>query len=207
MCQLASVTFHQDTLYLVQHNNEPYTPMKSIVESMGLDWMGQFSKLKNKWKTCIEEISIQLPNDNQKRKYTCLPIRKLHGWLYSISPNKCKPEIRAKIIQYQNECDDVLWKHWTGQDQKTIEQKISLLPNFPQGKLVAEHFNANTRKVLFNQTRNYLYALHNHNDGIDVSGVIAVMEAQQETMVRYWTRLLELKNKINFTELYNIDVK
>ncbi|ECY3274018.1 hypothetical protein AU586_24820, partial [Salmonella enterica subsp. enterica serovar Abony] len=35
------------------------------------------------------------------------------GWLQTISPNKVKPEIRGKVIQYQNECDDVLYGYWT----------------------------------------------------------------------------------------------
>lgn len=43
----------------------------------------------------------------------CLPLRKLAGWLQTISPNKVKPEIRDRVIQYQNECDDVLYDYWT----------------------------------------------------------------------------------------------
>lgn len=35
------------------------------------------------------------------------------GWLQTISPNKVKPEIRNKVIQYQEECDDVLYQYWT----------------------------------------------------------------------------------------------
>ena len=42
----------------------------------------------------------------------CLPLRKLSGWLSTISPNKVKPELREKVIAYQNECDDALWDYW-----------------------------------------------------------------------------------------------
>ncbi|MFS9904411.1 phage antirepressor N-terminal domain-containing protein, partial [Salmonella enterica] len=31
----------------------------------------------------------------------------------TISPNKVKPEIRDKVIRYQEECDDVLYDYWT----------------------------------------------------------------------------------------------
>lgn len=47
---------------------------------------------------------------------TCLPLRKLFGWLQIIQPNRVREDIRDKVIQYQNECDDVLWKHWTKQN-------------------------------------------------------------------------------------------
>lgn len=108
-----TVPFHGSALFVVNHNGEPYTPMKPIVEGMGLDWMGQFRKLKSRFATSIEEISIQLPGDIQRRNVVCLPLRKLAGWLQTISPNKVKPEIRDRVIQYQDECDDVLYEYWT----------------------------------------------------------------------------------------------
>ena len=50
--------------------------------------------------------------DGKQREMTCLPLRKLPGWLMSIYPNKVRPELRDGIIAYQNECDDVLWSYW-----------------------------------------------------------------------------------------------
>lgn len=122
-----SVDFHQDKLMLVEHNGEPYVPMRPIVENMGLDWKGQHTKLKQRFSTCVEEITIQMPNDNQHRAYTCLPLRKLFGWLMMIMPNKVKPQLKDKIIQYQNECDDVLWRYWTNQAQRHQDQLNELL--------------------------------------------------------------------------------
>lgn len=43
----------------------------------------------------------------------CLALRKLAGWLATISPNKVKASIRDKVIRYQEECDDVLYEYWT----------------------------------------------------------------------------------------------
>lgn len=44
---LVPVPFHGTTLFLLEQDNEPYTPMKPIVDGMGLDWAGQFTKLKS----------------------------------------------------------------------------------------------------------------------------------------------------------------
>jgi hypothetical protein len=55
----------------------------------------------------------QMPGDDQRRLMTCLPLRKLPGWLMTISPNKVSPELRPKILAYQDECDDALWDYWT----------------------------------------------------------------------------------------------
>lgn len=107
-----NVSFNDTLLYLVEYNNEPYTPMKPIVEGIGLDWASQFIKLKQKFEATIVEITI-VANDGKERMMTCLPVRKLAAWLYSISPNKVRPSLRDTVIKYQAECDDVLWDYWT----------------------------------------------------------------------------------------------
>ncbi len=106
-----NVPFHGANLYVVSHNNEPYTPMKPIVEGMGMDWAAQFTKLKQRFSKGVAEIAI--PSIGGKQAMTCLSLRKLNGWLQTISPNKVKPEIRDKVVQYQEECDDVLYEYWT----------------------------------------------------------------------------------------------
>ncbi|EKT6323738.1 phage antirepressor N-terminal domain-containing protein [Escherichia coli] len=108
-----NVPFHGAELYVVNHNGEPYTTMKPIVEGMGMTWQSQHRKLMERFKTCIIEMMIQLPGDTQRRLVICLALRKLAGWLQTISPNKVRPEIRDKVIQYQEECDDVLYEYWT----------------------------------------------------------------------------------------------
>lgn len=107
------VPFHGSELFIIEHNGEPYTPMKHIVENMGLAWQAQLAKLNgNRERWGITKIVIPTLGDMQET--VCLPLRKLLGWLMTISPNKIpNPDTRAKVIMYQNECDDVLWGYWT----------------------------------------------------------------------------------------------
>ena len=51
--------------------------------------------------------------DGKQYKMICLPLKKLFGWLMTISPNKVKAELRNTITRYQEECDEVLWQYWT----------------------------------------------------------------------------------------------
>ncbi len=106
-----TVPFHQAELYIVEHEGQPYTPMKPIVDGMGLDWASQFIKLKQRFSKGIVEITI--PSKGGLQTMLCLLLRKLPAWLYSIHANKVKPELRDTVIMYQNECDDVLWDYWT----------------------------------------------------------------------------------------------
>ncbi|WP_132731357.1 phage antirepressor N-terminal domain-containing protein [Raoultella sp. BIGb0138] len=106
-----NVPFYGSELYVVNHNGEPYTPMKPIVEGMGMDWASQFTKLKQRFSKGIVEIAI--PSTGGIQTMICLALRKLAAWLNTISPNKVRTEFRERVIRYQEECDDVLYDYWT----------------------------------------------------------------------------------------------
>ncbi len=139
-----NVPFHGAHLYIVNHNGEPYTPMKPIVEGMGLAWQTQHRKLTERFKTCIIEMVMQLPGDSQRRSVVCIALRKLNGWLQTISPNKVRPEIRDKVIQYQEECDDVLYEYWTKGQVINPRKAVKTAP----GKITSDQQEAIKQLVL-----------------------------------------------------------
>ena len=47
MSGLINVPFHGANLYLVEHQGQPFVPMKPVVEGIGLDWGGQFKRMSN----------------------------------------------------------------------------------------------------------------------------------------------------------------
>jgi hypothetical protein len=123
--QQITVPFHNAELFLVEHNGQPYTPMKPVVEGMGLAWQSQLAKLNaNPKRWGVTKIVIPTLGDLQEM--VCLPLRKLLAWLTTISPNKVKPELRDTVIMYQNECDDVLWDYWT--KGHAINQRAAITP-------------------------------------------------------------------------------
>ena len=104
--------FHGAELLLVPFNGEPYVPMKPVVEGMGLTWQSQLEKIKNKFPKGITEIVI--PSVGGSQLTTCLSLKKLPAWLYSIQLGKIKDlVVRGKVETYQNESDEVLWQYWT----------------------------------------------------------------------------------------------
>ncbi|TPG76284.1 phage antirepressor N-terminal domain-containing protein [Pseudomonas arsenicoxydans] len=113
--QILAVPFRNSELLLVDHDDQPFVPMKPVVEGMGLDWKTQHRKLSSSRfiSTMVEKTLVAA--DGKQRSMTCLPLRKLTGWLMSVHPNKVKPELRAGIMAYQSECDDALWSYWNNQ--------------------------------------------------------------------------------------------
>lgn len=109
--ELMPVDFHGDIIFCLEHEGQPYAPMKPIVENMGIAWQTQFRKLNDsgeRWGITM----MMIPSSGGDQKMLCIPVRKLPAWLSSINPKKVKPELREKIERYQAECDDVLWDYW-----------------------------------------------------------------------------------------------
>ncbi|MGL5303702.1 MAG: phage antirepressor N-terminal domain-containing protein, partial [Aeromonas sp.] len=73
---------------------------------------------------------ILIPSAGGAQSMICLPLRKLPAWLYSIQPGKVSPDIRDKVIAYQEECDEVLWQYWTTgkAEHQTVTEELRKLP-------------------------------------------------------------------------------
>ncbi|QHJ76150.1 MAG: hypothetical protein [Bacteriophage sp.] len=123
-----NVNFLGSEIMVINHDGEPYVAMRTVVDGMGLDWSGQFVKIKQRFKSTVVEIST-VANDERNRSMLCLPLRKLFGWLMTINPNKVASHKRQTIIRYQNECDDALWQYWTTgiANREKILQEMELL--------------------------------------------------------------------------------
>ena len=112
MCELSPVPFHGDTIFCIDYHGEPFTPMKPIVENMGLAWQTQARKLsdnKERWGITM----MVIPTESGEQEMVAMPVRKLPAFLAGINPKKVRPELRPKIELYQNESDNALWDYWT----------------------------------------------------------------------------------------------
>ncbi len=61
---MMAVPFHGNSLYVVNHNGEPYVPMKPVVAGMGLAWQSQLAKLRQRFASTITEIVMVAEDGN-----------------------------------------------------------------------------------------------------------------------------------------------
>ncbi|HCP0187379.1 TPA: phage antirepressor Ant [Escherichia coli] len=103
-----------------------YVAMKPIVESLGMSWSTQQTKLMKQISkfNCVHMNMVAA--DGKLRKLLCLPLKKLNGWLFSINPEKVRADIRDKLIQYQEECFTVLHDYWTKGKAENARKKTSV---------------------------------------------------------------------------------
>ena len=107
--ELVKVEFHQEVLEVLE-NGKQWISVNAICKNLGLHRATQQEKLKSDPTYEAKLLSVQTPGGVQK--VFCIPLDKLNGWLFTINPNKTKPEVREKLIIYKKECFEVLHNHF-----------------------------------------------------------------------------------------------
>lgn len=182
MSQLCPVPFHGDTIFCIDYQNQPFTPMRPIVENMGLDWGGQAVKLKaNKERWTVEMIST-VAQDGVEREMLSMPVRKLPAWLNSINPKKVRPELRPKIELYQAESDDALWNYWmNGRAERTPDSSPLSRRTDPERKALTAIINTWVGMAPIH----YAAARAQVNAHFGVASVDAMTVAQVKEAIKY----------------------
>jgi hypothetical protein len=123
-----AVIFNSDTIDIVKeknlltvaskdsgvvHNQELWISVTKVCKNLGMtkdQIRTQKDRIKADDSFFYKNFSISTEGGNQDA--LCIPLNKLNGWLFSISHNKVRADIREKLIEYKNECFDVLNAHF-----------------------------------------------------------------------------------------------
>lgn len=198
-----SAPFNGAELLIVEYSNQPYTAMRPIVEGMGLDWKAQSVKIKQRFNSVVGEITTT-GKDGKQYQMLCLPLKKLFGWLMTISPNKVKPELRDTVIKYQAECDDVLWDYWTkgqaiNQRQMDTRVKINVQQQTELKEIVDRRCEGSVKK------RTELWSRHNQHFRIPRYSELLAIHFQDA--VNYLeTMQIKAKGSIHIDENQSIEM-
>jgi hypothetical protein len=115
------VVFYEDMITAVQikidKQEQIYVPIRPICEYLGLDWSAQYRRINRDpvLSVAIQGVAITTTPSSDGRggglqEMSCLPLKFLPGWLFGVSANRVKDDLRDKIIRYQRESYDVLWE-------------------------------------------------------------------------------------------------
>jgi len=123
--KLVKVEFHSNTLEVEPQSQR--IVVKDICQNIGLnDYQGQQRKLKSD--PTYQSKLIKVKTKGGMQDVFTIPLSKLNGWLFSINPNRVKPEVRERLIEYKNECFDVLYRHFNNQATATPTQLDMITP-------------------------------------------------------------------------------
>lgn len=113
-----TVLFYEDEVTAVRlDRGDILVPIRPICQQLGVDWSAQYRRVQRDpvLNSVLMSVAITTTDidPHSKRPKTsamiCLPIEYLNGWLFGISANRVKPDIRENLIRYQRECYKVLY--------------------------------------------------------------------------------------------------
>lgn len=111
--QQRQVDFYGDDIVavVVEEGSQPqvYIPLRPIAEYLGLNWSGQYQRVKGDEVLADVVRSVWVTQTEAGgRTLLCLPLEYLSGWLFGIEARRVKPELKEKILRYRKECYRVL---------------------------------------------------------------------------------------------------
>jgi hypothetical protein len=120
-----TVEFYEDAIIAVRlDNDEVYVPIRPICENMGLSWSAQYERINRDPVLTDLAVSVRVTRtEGAPRDLLCLPLRFLPGWLFGVSANRVKPELKERVLRYQRESYDVLAEAF-------IDGRLSSDPDF-----------------------------------------------------------------------------
>ena len=104
---LIQFNFNGDIIDIVERNDIKYVSVGAICRNIGLVNLNrQYKKIQEDDSFESKFIDIEINNVVQNAFF--IPLSKLNGWLFFLNPNKVKPEVKQKLIEYKKECFNVL---------------------------------------------------------------------------------------------------
>lgn len=114
MSQLVTVPFRGDTLFAIQDDDGVSVAIKPITDRLGLDWSAQLRRTKRDPILAKGMAIMTIPSPGGAQEATCLRLKLLPGWLFGIGANQVREEARPLVMLYQEECHEVLFRHFNG---------------------------------------------------------------------------------------------
>jgi hypothetical protein len=89
-----------------------YVPVRPICDYLGLSWSGQRERVMRDEVLAESVRFVRVTRTNPKGgdpELLCLPLDYLPGWMFGVSANRVKPELKERITLYKRECYRRLW--------------------------------------------------------------------------------------------------
>jgi anti-repressor protein len=109
-----------DILAVKGSDGKIYVSIKKICEDLGLSHQGQLRRIKRNDSLTDSLIIMALPSNGGIQNVSCLDINSLPFFFIGIVTEKCKPEIRPYLLDFQLKAKDILAKAFINPEPETI---------------------------------------------------------------------------------------
>lgn len=127
---LITIEFHGHNLETFQEGGTEWVSVRSIASSIGLHVESQQRKLLKNQEKFSCSLKGVTASDGKTYSTYCIPVEKVPGWLFTVNPDRVKPEAKEQVKLFQEECFDVLHDYWHSKSQpEPAEHEPRALPD------------------------------------------------------------------------------
>lgn len=195
--QFAVIPFHEHNLLTISEGDTVYVAMRSVCESMGLDWNGQYQRIqRNEVLAPTVCVTHMVAADGKTREVVTLPLDMLNGWLFGIDAKRVKPELKELVLRYQRECYRVLADYWQGKGNQpsNATQRIAMSRHrLALGKELLRTRDAGMRQMIHQQLDEVSRAMGLPTPAIESLGYAA--PTATDMLKPFWDALAALDEK------------
>lgn len=121
--QLISIVNGVEISAVSDESGSIFVPVKPICDAIGVAYPPQFTKLQeHEILSSTIMLSVMVAADGKQREMVCLPLEYVYGWIFTINANNVAESARTKVLQYQRECYEVLYRHFAGSLRRRVEE-------------------------------------------------------------------------------------
>lgn len=116
MGNIVTVNFRGAELYGFAREDGTYVALKPIVDAIGVDWNGQYQRVKRDPILSEGMCVMHVPFGRAGGQETvCLRLDLVNGWLFTIDAGRIRDDaVRERVLDYQRDCYRVLAEHFVG---------------------------------------------------------------------------------------------
>jgi hypothetical protein len=100
----AGVVFGNQRTFVQAGNGTVYVPLKSLCETLKIDYEKQRRKVRNNQTLTAEQLFVK-GTDGRLRKMLCLPMAAVGDWASTIDPDTVRPEVLEAFEGYLKDSD------------------------------------------------------------------------------------------------------
>jgi len=110
--EIVRIPFSGGDLLTTNIDGKPYVVFRHAVESLGLDYSGQFRKLQiRSWANRCDITTVAA--DGKLRTMVAVDVATFLMWLATVNETKVADSVRDTLIAYQAESADAIYGYWT----------------------------------------------------------------------------------------------
>jgi hypothetical protein len=114
-------------IQVVENEKGHFVPIRPICDALGIDEESQRKRInRDEILSSTAVIMTAVAEDGKEREMVCLPVKFVHGWLFSIDVSRVNEDAKENVLKYKMECYNVLYEHFFG---KLEQHKTNLIEN------------------------------------------------------------------------------